>query len=69
MVAAWLKHSGIRQRLLLLALFIEAVMLALLVGNSLRLLHQHMGEQAANHSEQLAPGLHAAPVAPLAQAY
>ena len=68
MVAAWLKHSGIRQRLLLLALFIEAVMLALLVGNSLRLLHQHMGEQAANHSEQLAPVLHAALVAPLAQA-
>jgi len=42
-------------------------MLFVLVGNSLRLLRVHMGEQARSHSEQLAPVLHAALVAPLAQ--
>ncbi|RKT50689.1 signal transduction histidine kinase [Azonexus fungiphilus] len=56
-----------RGRLLLLALIVEACMLVLLITNSLRLLHQNMGEQARNHSEQVAPILNAALVAPLAQ--
>jgi len=57
----------VRGKLLVLALLVEATMLFLLVSNSLRLLHTHMGEQARSYSEQLAPVLHAALVAPLAQ--
>lgn len=57
----------VRGRLLMLALFVEACMLVLLIANSLRLLHHFMGEQARSHSEQIAPVLNAALVAPLAQ--
>ena len=57
----------VRGRLLLLALFVEACMLVLMIANSLRLLHHFMGEQAQSHSEQIAPVLNAALVAPLAQ--
>jgi signal transduction histidine kinase/ActR/RegA family two-component response regulator len=57
----------VRGKLLVLALLVEATMLFLLVSNSLRLLHTHMGEQARSYSEQLAPVLQAALVAPLAQ--
>lgn len=57
----------LRGRLLMLALLVEVVMLGLLVANSLRLLHDNMGEQARNHAEQIAPVLKAALVAPLAQ--
>lgn len=57
----------VRGRLVLAALLIELVMLGILVGNSLRLLRQAMGEQAREHAEQMAPVLSAALVAPLAQ--
>ena len=57
----------VRARLLLLALLVEALMLGLLLSNSLRLLHDHMGEQAREHAAQIAPVLNAALVAPLAQ--
>ncbi len=62
------ERFSLRQRLLLLALLVEALMLIALVSNSLRLLRDHMGEQARAHSEQLAPVLEAALVAPMAQA-
>jgi signal transduction histidine kinase/CheY-like chemotaxis protein len=58
----------VRGKLLLLALVVEATMLLLLVGNSIRLLRDYMGEQAQINSEQLGPVLHAALVAPMAQA-
>lgn len=58
---------SVRGRLLLLAVVVEAVMLTLLVANSLRLLNTHMGEQAKRQAEQLAPILKAAITAPLAQ--
>jgi signal transduction histidine kinase/DNA-binding NarL/FixJ family response regulator len=57
----------LRGKLLLTALLVEALMLFLLVSNSLRLLHNSMGEQARNHAEQIIPVLTAALVAPLAQ--
>jgi len=58
---------SVRGRLLLLAIAVEALMLTLLVANSLRLLTDHMGEQAKQHAGQIAPVLQAAIVAPLAQ--
>jgi signal transduction histidine kinase len=57
----------VRGRLVLAALLVEVVMLAILVGNSLRLLHEAMGDQAREQAEQIAPVLSAALVAPLAQ--
>ncbi|SDH19112.1 ATP-binding protein [Propionivibrio dicarboxylicus] len=57
----------IRGKLLLLALFVEAVMLFFLVSNSLRLLRDNMGEQAQRNAELIVPVLQAALVAPLAQ--
>ena len=60
-------RSSLRGRLLALALLVEATMLVLLISNSLRLLHDNMGEQARLHAEQLAPILNAALVAPMAQ--
>jgi signal transduction histidine kinase/ActR/RegA family two-component response regulator/HAMP domain-containing protein len=63
-LAPWRTMRG---RLLLLALLVEATMLFLLISNSLRLLHDHMGEQARIQAEQIAPILNAALVAPLAQ--
>ena len=57
----------VRGRLVLSALLVEVVMLAILVGNSMRLLHEAMGEQAHEQAEQIAPVLSAALVAPLAQ--
>ena len=57
----------VRGRLVLAALLVELVMLAILVGNSLRLPHDAMGEQAREQAEQIAPVLSAALVAPLAQ--
>jgi len=57
----------VRGRLILAAVAIEFVMLALLVGNSLRLLRDAMGEQARAQAQQIAPVLSAALVAPLAQ--
>ncbi|MEI7429741.1 MAG: histidine kinase dimerization/phospho-acceptor domain-containing protein, partial [Betaproteobacteria bacterium] len=63
-LAPW---QTMRGRLLLLALLVEATMLFILISNSLRLLHGHMGEQARAQAEQIAPILNAALVAPLAQ--
>lgn len=58
---------SLRGRLIVVAVLIEALMLTLLVANSLRLLTTHMGAQARNHAEQIAPVLIAAIIAPLAQ--
>ena len=58
---------SVRGRLIIAAVLIEALMLTLLVANSLRLLTTHMGAQARSHAEQIAPVLIAAIVAPLAQ--
>jgi len=58
---------SVRGRLLLLAVAVEALMLTLLVANSLRLLTDHMGTQARRHAEQIAPVLIAAILAPMAQ--
>lgn len=57
----------VRGRMVLVALLVESVMLAMLVGNSLRLLREAMGEQAHEQAQQIAPVLAAALVAPLAQ--
>lgn len=56
-----------RGRLLLLAILVEAVMLSVLVSNSLRLLASSMGEQARLHVGEMTPVIIAAIVAPLAQ--
>ncbi|MGE5472038.1 MAG: ATP-binding protein [Bacteroidota bacterium] len=58
---------SVRGRLLLVAVAVEALMLTVLVANSLRLLTDNMGAQARRHAEQMAPVLIAAIVAPLAQ--
>ena len=58
---------SVRGRLLLLAIAIEALMLSLLVTNSLRLLTEHMGRQAQSQVDSMAPVVIAAIVAPLAQ--
>ncbi len=58
---------SIRGRLLTVAIVVEAIMLTLLVANSLRLLTEHMGQQAKTHVEEIVPVLSAAIVAPLAQ--
>ncbi|HLO63839.1 MAG TPA: response regulator [Azonexus sp.] len=58
---------SVRSQLLIVAIVIESVMLTLLVANSLRLLTTHMGQQAQQHVEEIAPVLIAAIVAPLAQ--
>ena len=67
MIPRFTPWRTLRGRLLLLALLVEAVMLGLLVGNSLRLLHEAMGDQARAQAEQIAPVLSAALVAPMAQ--
>ena len=59
--------KSIRGRLLLAAIVVEAVMLTLLVSNSLRLTNNNMLDQVGQHSHQIAPILIAATVAPLAQ--
>lgn len=58
---------SLRVRLLLAAFVVEAVMLPLLVYNSLRLMNDYMVEQVELHSRQIAPVLTAATIAPLAQ--
>jgi signal transduction histidine kinase len=63
----FLPLRSVRGRLLFVAIAIEALMLTLLVTNSLRLLTDNMGAQARLHAEQMAPVLIAAIVAPLAQ--
>src|SRR5450830_1050998 len=67
MMRLHLPWRTVRGRLLMAALLVEMVMLALLVGNSLRLPHDAMGDQAREQADQIAPVLSAALVAPLAQ--
>ena len=57
----------VRGRLVLAALLVEFVMLGIMVGNSLRLLRDEMGDQSREQAEQIAPVLSAALVAPMAQ--
>ncbi len=57
----------VRGRLVLAALLIEFLMLTIMVGNSLRLLREEMGDQSREQAEQIAPVLSAALVAPMAQ--
>jgi signal transduction histidine kinase/ActR/RegA family two-component response regulator len=58
---------SVRTRFLLAAVVVEAVMLTLLVTNSLRLMNAYLFEQVEQHSRQITPILTAATVAPLAQ--
>lgn len=58
---------SLRGRLLFAAIIVEFAMLTLLVANSLRLLHGHMSEQVKRQSDQIAPVVIAALVAPMAQ--
>jgi len=58
---------SVRARLLLAAILVEAVMLTLLVGNSLRLMRGALLEQVEQQAQQITPILIAATVAPLAQ--
>ncbi len=62
-----LRLHSVRARLLIAAVVVEAVMLSLLVFNSLRLVNGYMVEQVEEHSRQIVPILTAATVAPLAQ--
>ncbi len=59
-------HS-VRARFLLAAVLLEAVMLTLLVTNSLRLMNDYLLEQVQQHARQITPILSAATIAPLAQ--
>ncbi len=59
--------QSVRARLLLAAILVEAVMLTLLVFNSLRLMHDYMAQQVEQHASQITPILTAATVAPMAQ--
>ena len=58
---------SVRGRLLAVAVVVEAIMLTLLVSNSLRLTNKYMVEQVELHARQIIPILSAATVAPLAQ--
>ncbi|MGS0754348.1 hypothetical protein ACVBEH_06255 [Roseateles sp. GG27B] len=58
---------SVRARMLLAAVVVEAVMLTLLVSNSLRLMNSYLVEQMALHAQQITPILSAATIAPLAQ--
>ncbi|MDR6771990.1 ATP-binding protein [Azospirillum sp. BE72] len=63
-LAPW---KTLRGRMLAAAMAVEAIMLTLLVANSVRLLYGSLAEQARLHADQVAPVLNAALVAPLAQ--
>jgi len=67
----WLRFSlpmrSVRARFLLAAVLVEAVMLTLLVSNSLRLMNSYLVEQVEQHAKQITPILTAATIAPLAQ--
>jgi len=58
---------SVRARFLLAAVVVEAVMLTLLVTNSLRLMNEYLVEQVEQQARQITPILSAATVAPLAQ--
>ena len=58
---------SVRARFLLAAVVVEAVMLTLLVSNSLRLMNSYLVEQVEQQVRQITPILSAATVAPLTQ--
>jgi signal transduction histidine kinase/CheY-like chemotaxis protein/HPt (histidine-containing phosphotransfer) domain-containing protein len=62
-----LPFNSVRGRLLLVALIVEAIMLTVLVSNSMRLMHDYMSQQLQQQATQIIPILTAALVAPLAQ--
>jgi signal transduction histidine kinase/AmiR/NasT family two-component response regulator len=62
-----LPFQSVRARLLLVALIVEAIMLTVLVSNSIRLMHDYMSQQLQQQASQIIPILTAALVAPLAQ--
>jgi signal transduction histidine kinase/ActR/RegA family two-component response regulator len=62
-----LPMRSVRARFLMAAVLVEAVMLTLLVSNSLRLMNDYLVEQVEQHAGQIIPILSAATVAPLAQ--
>jgi len=62
-----LPFNSVRGRLLLVALVVEAIMLTVLVSNSMRLMHDYMSQQLQQQATQIIPILTAALVAPLAQ--
>jgi signal transduction histidine kinase/ActR/RegA family two-component response regulator len=62
-----LPFKSVRARLLLVALVVEAIMLTVLVSNSMRLMHDYMTQQLQQQASQISPILIAALVAPLAQ--
>ncbi|NVO04925.1 MAG: response regulator [Rhodoferax sp.] len=59
--------QSVRARFLLAAVLVEAIMLTLLVTNSLRLMNAYLVEQVEQHARQIIPILSAATVAPMAQ--
>ena len=61
------KTSSLRTRLILASILVEAVMLTLLVGNSLRLMQDRLVEQAQVRVDELQTLLNASIAAPLAQ--
>ncbi len=62
-----LPFHSVRGRLLLTAIAVEAVMLALMVFNSWRLMNDYLFDQVDVQAQQIGPILIAATVAPLAQ--
>jgi signal transduction histidine kinase/ActR/RegA family two-component response regulator len=58
---------SVRARFLLAAVVVEAVMLTLMVSNSLRLMNSYLVEQVEQQVRQITPILTAATIAPLAQ--
>ena len=62
-----IRMRSVRARFLLAAVVVEAVMLTLLVSNSLRLMNTYLVEQVEQHVRQITPILSAATIAPLAQ--
>jgi signal transduction histidine kinase/ActR/RegA family two-component response regulator len=62
-----LRMRSVRARFLLAAVVVEAVMLTLMVSNSLRLMNSYLVEQVEQQVRQITPILTAATIAPLAQ--
>jgi signal transduction histidine kinase/ActR/RegA family two-component response regulator len=61
------RMRSVRARFLLAAVVVEAVMLTLMVSNSLRLMNAYLFEQVEQQVRQITPILTAATIAPLAQ--
>jgi signal transduction histidine kinase/ActR/RegA family two-component response regulator len=62
-----LPMRSVRARFLMAAVLVEAIMLTLLVSNSLRLMNDYLVQQVEQHAQQITPILTAATIAPLAQ--